>query len=268
MGKVFLDSLATVMKDAAPLMWLDTMGCQPHEVDELKNYYPRERLHIVNRKLPMRDWAAQIGIPLGELKEYKRQCEQRYVSNKNRVWKLMVAGDHRVKSLRRLLFMPDLIPHKDTPDWDTTVNFVAHFDIDTLFRRPLNRIPEMMEKADIWLKLRPNNPIVKARITIDVILVKPTDRVRDFFNRWVHYINRIPPKQRPLGYGQTSCWLAFEEVKDRLNYASLPLPFGLPGRNKPSDIIWTGNKHKLRKDDCAKMFAKELENAKSIGIRR
>ena len=61
-----------------------------------------------------------------------------------------------------------------------------------------------------------------------------------------------------MGFGQLSCWYAFEEVRADLQYAQLPLTFGLPGRNAPDDIVWTGNVHRLAKDDCVDLFKEEL----------
>jgi hypothetical protein len=261
MAEVFLKSLHKVMGTAAPLVWLDTRSLKDTDMQRLRLCYPEERLHIVNRVIIMEDWARRAGVDVPTLKKYKRQCEQRYVSHKNRVWKLMTAGDDRVQALDDVLWRMQDKPLKELPDWGLPLPaFVAHFDIDTLFRRPLEGLPEMMQQADIWLKLRPGHPTLKARITIDCIFVKGSNAVRKFFDRWRYHINRVPPPQRPVGWGQASCWHAFVEVAERLNYAALPLEYGLPGRNKPDDVIWTGNVHKLEKAACVKLFKKELKH--------
>lgn len=259
MAEVFLLSLNYVYGNNAPLVWLDTRGLKPQAVEKLKEAYPRERIHIVNKKLPLRPWAKEAGVPPKLFKQYKRECEQKFVSNKNRAWKLKTAGDDRILALHNLMFYPREL---DLPNWDAMPKFIAHFDIDTLFRKTMDDIPDLMSKADLWLKLRPENPVVKARITIDVLLIRPTDRVFKFFNDWRNWINRVPLKDRPVGYGQTSCWHAFEQNKGRLNFDTLPLTYGLPGRNKDSDFIWTGNKHNLAKADCVKLFKKELDKCK------
>ncbi len=260
MAMVFLKSLHHVQGTAAPLVWLDTRGLNAEHVFSLLGCYPNERLHINIMSLPLQQWAEDAGVPVADMKVYKKQCEQRYVSSKNRVWKLMTAGDDRVQCLYNILWSEPQHSKSVGPNWDVKVPFIAHFDIDTLFRKPLTGLPQMMQEADIWLKLRPNNPIVKARITIDCIFVKPTDMVREFFDRWRRHINRVAPAARPIGWGQASCWHAFQEVMPRLNYKRLPLTYGLPGRNQPDDTIWTGNVHKLAKDDCAKLFTKEMDS--------
>lgn len=263
MAEVFLKSLHRVMGAAAPLVWLDTRSVEATDMQRLRVCYPQERLHIVNRVINMPDWAQQAGVDVATLKRFKRECEGRFVSHKNRVWKLMTAGDDRVQALEDMLWgLPTRLAKEQPDHWEAPLpKFIAHFDIDTLFRRPLEGLPAMMDEADIWLKLRPGHPTLKARITIDCILVKGSNGVRRFFDRWRYHINRVPPPKRPVGWGQASCWHAFTEVKERLNYGALPLHFGLPGRNNPDDVIWTGNVHRLAKNDCVKLFKKELKNA-------
>jgi len=259
MARVFLRSLQAVMRDNAPYVWLDTRGLTALEVADLKQEYVDGLLHIANQAIPMKDWAARAGVTVKVMREYKRQCEQRFVGEKNRVWKLMVAGDDRVQALYDIVWGTTHRPKNFIePEWGQMPTFVAHFDIDTLFRKPLIGLPAMMKEADIWLKLRRGHPTVKARITIDAILLNGKDNVRMFFDRWRHHINRVQPADRPIGWGQESCWHAFMDTEEKLNYKILPLAFGLPGRNKPEDIIWTGNVHKLAKADCVKLFEKEV----------
>ena len=260
MAKVFLQSLLKVHGDDYPPAWLDTLGLSTEQICVLNECYPADALFINNRRLSMDVWAKRAGISKAELKGYKRECEQMYVTNRNRVWKLMTAGDDRVHRLFDMMRPNDNLPDNE---FLYAPHCIAHFDIDTLFRKPLISIVEgMMEEADIWLKLRPNNTIIKARITIDCILLRPTDGVVDFFDKWTSYINRVKPAERPIGYGQTSCWLAFQDVCKKLKYKTLPLEFGLPGRNAKEDLIWTGNVHKLSKKDCAKLFRKEMKSWK------
>jgi len=213
-------------------------------------------LFINNTPIDMGYWAQRLGITVKILKQYKHECESRFVSQRNKAWKLLTAGDDRIRALQDILFEPSQIVK---PEWtNLNFNYIAHFDIDTLFRESLGLIvPDMMKEADIWLKLRPNHNIVKARITIDCIFVRATDGVFKFFQHWRNRINHVEPKERPVGFGQSSCWRAFEDTKDKMNYKTLPLSFGLPGRNKKNQIIWCGNINKLAKDDCVKLFKKE-----------
>lgn len=245
MAEVFLQSLHKVMPDP-PDVWLDTRDLTEEQINRLRQSYVTDtrRLHIVNQTIPWEQWAQRADVSVKTLRKYKQEIEGKYVRQNNRVWKLMTAGDNRVRALHDLL---ELKAH----------DYIAHFDIDTLFRREL-RLEGLMREANIWLKLREGHSTLKARITIDCLLLKSTPDVLRFFEHWREHIDRVPPPERPVGFGQLSCWYAFEEVRADLQYAQLPLTFGLPGRNAPDDIVWTGNVHRLAKDDCVDLFKEEL----------
>jgi hypothetical protein len=246
-----------VTKPNYPHVILDTRNLTPTQVASLYSHYPAKKIFVNNEHINFNDWAERLNITVAELKKYKRECEQRFVSQRNKAWKLLTAGDDRIRALHRLLF--EGLPPQNQPNWPgINFDYISHFDIDTLFRKPLKPIiPDLMEEADIWLKLRPGHPTVKARITIDCILVRPTNGVFDFFQTWRVNIDRVDPRRRPVGFGQLSCWEAFQKTKGKMNYKTLPVEFGLPGRNKKDQIIWCGNVHKLAKDDCVKLFKKE-----------
>jgi len=252
-ARVFLKSLHYVHRDNLPEVWMDTRGLTRDEVNDLISCYPDGKITVNSMPLPMQDWAKRAGLPVEVMETYKNECEKMYIQGPNRVWKLMTSGDDRWRSVYKIL-------------WSKKYEYIAHFDIDTLFRKPLiNVVHDLLDKKDIWFKLRLWHKVVKARITTDCVLVRPADSLKRFFDRWRYHIDRVPPIERPVGWGQGSCWHAFEECKKEMRYDCLPLEFGLPSGNKPSNYVWNGNVHLLRKDDCAVMFGKELDKWKKSG---
>ena len=103
---------------------------------------------------------------------------------------------------------------------------------------------------------------LKARITISTMTYQRTSQVLEFFDRWMYWLDYCPPPRRPVGYGQTSCWYAFEEVMGTLNFHKLDQTWGYPNNAKSEHHIWAGAIHKLRKDDCAQKFDEELKGLK------
>jgi len=249
-AEVFLESLYYIHKDDPPYVWMDTRGFSYDDVVDLMSYYKKGKITVNSLPLPMNKWARKAGLPVELMEKYKNECEQVYINENNKVWKLMTAGDDRVKRLYDVL-------------WSKKFENIAHFDIDTLFRKPIVKtVSNLMRQADIWMKFRLSHNIVKARITIDCILVKPDESLKPFFDKWIYHIDRINPIERPVGWGQASCWHAYEEHKDEMKHACLPLEFGLPGRNRPENYVWNGNVHKLKKSDCAVMFKDEINKWK------
>ena len=250
-AKVFVKSLAVTTNDKFAL-FLSTRNLTDDQCDELLYLHPD--VSIDSQKYDYGLMAKVAGLPVDILLQYKKEVESRYVSRKNKVWKLMVAADDRPKSLASLLF---------NDDFDVDVP-VLHFDIDTLFRKDISPLVDKAYNNDTMLLLRLDHPNVKARITISTMTFMATENTYKFFDRWFYYLDAVPPRDRPIGYGQTSCWLGFRDVEKQLKYEKLSPDWGYPGKksNGPNNFVWSGAVHKLTKDDCAKLFSTELKEMK------
>lgn len=246
LGKVFLKSLYKTSGDKFPVI-LTTRELTEKRIDELLDIYPNMEVH--NGSFLYEDMAKAADISVSTLKAYKKEVESKHVTRKNKVWKLMVAAEDRPLSLYDLLF-----------DQQVSVPIV-HFDIDTLFRKDISPIIEEAHNHDCCLLLRLDHPNVKARITISTMTWKANQVNFDLFNRWIYYLNAVPPIQRPIGYGQTSLWLAYKDIGSKVDCHKLSNNWGYPGKhsNGSNNYVWSGAVHKLTKDDCAKLFNAELE---------
>lgn len=250
LGKLFLRSYeATQYRDTRLPVVLDTRNLEQNQINSLFDEFEC-LLEVRNRKLNLKDIAKDLGCSVREVERMKRSIEGKYVEEWNRCWKLKTAGDDRVKALFRLLFRDGQHEPFST---------VYHFDADTLFRKDIRELKEALAGKDIVLKLREKVNPVKARITIDCIAARSNKRVFDFFAEWIEVIDSVPLAERPIGFGQSSCWEAFYRMSNMLNYAKTPLSFGLPGRNGEGNVVWNGNVHRLEKSSCVSFFTNELE---------
>lgn len=246
MAKIFLESLWLTNKSRHHVV-LSTRSLSNDQIKELKDIYPG--VVIENKLWNWPRMAEMAQLPVSVLKKYKKEVENQYVTPENRIWKLMVAGEDRPKALF------DVMVRNDVP--------MLHFDIDTLFRAPVDHIYKTIEKHDLCLLLRPNVMPLKARITISTIGIMKNYYTMEFFSKWFDHLAKVPPIHRPIGFGQTSCWYAFEEMP-HLRVHKLDSRWGYPGKrnNREDNYIWSGAVHKLTKDDCVKLFERELENLK------
>lgn len=256
LAKVFMESFCHFhVNNAVPLI-VEGVGIDERQERELKYAYPFT--NVRRHEYRMEGWARECGVPVKTLRDWRKQIEHGYVTQDSRVWKLLTAGGQRVEMVR------DTLRGMITPNQD---NLLVHFDIDTLFRGSILPLVEEMEGYDVGLKLRPTIQPVKARITIDVMALRADDRTHMWLLDWTNVILETPPMQRPIGFGQSSAWQAYEQAVQAYNLKALTLPlkYGLPGRNKADDVVWCGNVHKLTKDDCAVMFREELARLKEQG---
>jgi len=207
----------------------------------------------------MDQWAKDCDVSVKQLQQWRREIEGDFVSGRNRVWKLLTAGGDRVRRVRSLMHTLGTPPH--LPD------MLVHFDIDTLFRGSILGIEREMAGYDIGVKLRRGINPVKARITIDMMALKQTPCTMAWLSYWTANIAAVKPMDRPQGFGQSSCWDAFvsTEAESSFNVLTLPLKYGLPGRNRGNNVVWNGNVHNLKKDDCVALFRKELDRLRKRG---
>ena len=62
-----------------------------------------------------------------------------------------------------------------------------------------------------------------------------------FLKTWLNHLCKVPPHERPVGYGQTSCYYAYLDWKEKMSFGDIPQEFLTPsGYGK--GILWGGNK--------------------------
>lgn len=227
---------------------LSTRDLTPPQMVILQSVYGKN-LEIDNHPIVMSRWAKRCEISVKKLTKFRHQTETHYVTGRNRVWKLLTAGDDRIRQLYHQM-QRNVASH----------DIVIHFDIDTYFKDHIWQLINVADSCDAAMKFRLKLKVVKARITIDCMTFKLNNRVFKFFDTWLKYIDRIPPGKRPIGYGQASCFFAYEQHENNLKWDTVPRKFGLPGHPQAGDVIWTGNIHKMTKEDFLKMAQGDFSN--------
>ena len=87
--------------------------------DQVKSLYLLySNLDVINEPFDINMLAKKARVNKKELLKLKRQVEKNHVNDKNKVWKLMIAADDRVKSILKVM--------KSYRNED----FLLHFDID------------------------------------------------------------------------------------------------------------------------------------------
>ena len=204
---------------------LSTIDLNEKQIDELYKYYPY--LEIQNTTFNIEKMSKRSGVSIDQLLKYKKQVEREHVTEKNKVWKLMVAGDSRVKCVREII--------KNNMDQD----YIVHCDIDMYIRYPLDDLFELIKNYDIAMRLRLKSKISR-KVWITLQCYKCCKISLKFIDKWIQHIDNIKPAQRQKGYGQTSCYYAYEEFKNKCNFKNIPGYF-VSAQMKPDDYIWSAN---------------------------
>lgn len=249
-AKIFVESFKFHNGEDVKMV-LSTRGLTEKQINTLKSIY--KNLDIQNDEFPIADMAKKAGIDKKKLLEHKKEVEEKHVTPQNKIWKLMIAADDRVKSVYGVM--------KQNIDED----YMLHFDIDIYFRTPIDDLVKFARQHDICIRLRLNSE-PNRKTMIGVQCYRIGDKALDFLQRWISYIDAVKPQDRPLGYGQTSCWYAYEEVKNSCKWGSVPLKFISPFM-KEKDAIWSANTDKGKTENlkiCRKDFNKIKKNNKPV----
>ena len=117
--------------------------------------------------------------------------------------------------------------------------------------------PKILFLHDISIKLRLKSQLNRKTL-ISVQGYRICKKSVYFLKRWIKYVEDIPPHKRRMGYGQTSCYYAYKDVKNDVKWGSVESRFCSP-RMLETDVIWSGNttKGKVRNLQlCRKDFNK------------
>ena len=223
-AKFFLNSYKYYNGESIPII-LSTKGLDKNQIKELESTY--KNITIQSSTLNIEQMAAIAGVTIKTLLEYKEQIEKSCINEKSKVWKLMIAADDRVKSLLEVM-----------KQQQSNHKHILHFDIDMYIRNSLNELIQLVKANDVSMRFRLNSK--PNRKTLISVMGFKIDKGIKFIERWVKYIDDIEPKNRPIGYGQTSCFFAYRDMKDKFKWGDVPLKFASP-HMKESDVIWSAN---------------------------
>lgn len=254
LAKTFVESYFLFNWDTP--LHLDTRGFTEQQlIDIVKLANNKGQLTISNHDIDYSCLSEKTGLDVATLKRYKAEVENRFglpadqLDMNAKVWKLLHAGDARIKAMYAQLKQCD---------------GVLQFDVDTLFRGRIDVLKELCPKYDFAAKLR-FGAGAKMTISIGLVVYHNTKATCNWIDRWISIIDSVPPMQRPLGFGQISCFNAFQMHKNNLKYIDLIKnhpQFGIPWVNSPNDVIWTANTHGVPKSAYAQGFREEIKRLK------
>jgi len=204
---------------------LSTRNLKPEQIRKLESVH---NVTVENEDLTYEKLAKRANLDLNQMMKLKNEVETVHVTDKNKIWKLMIAADDRVKC------MVDVVKRMEGQ-----VDYVLHTDIDMYFRSKLDDLFDIASTHDVSLRFRLKSKESR-KILISVQAYKPCQSSYDFLDRWVKYIDDITPPKRPLGYGQTSCYYAYRDFVNKIDWGKIPARFATAQWGE-KDVIWAAN---------------------------
>jgi hypothetical protein len=224
-----------------------TVGLTDTQIRTLKKTYPN--ITVNNVPLDIGQYAHRANVKKAAMARFKHECETKYVTPANKVWKLMVAGEDRPKALRDI--MHQYLQHF----------YILHSDIDMYWRAPVVGLIREISEHDITLRIRPKINPIRARMSIGLMGYRTNIRTFAFMDEWIRQIEKVPPQMREVGYGQISYWNAAKSARhEMLHWNNLPSRWRKFGQTNSEDKIWSANLHMQAKVDVLAQFKHDFNN--------
>jgi hypothetical protein len=216
---------------------LSTRNLQEGKINKLQNIY--KNIEVINKDLDYAQLAKRAGINESVLMAYKKETEITKVSMTNKVWKLMIAAEDRMKEVRSV--------HNSLPEGECFL----HLDIDTYIRKPLDPLFELIRSHDFTTKFRVEKQVKRhgqikfenKAILISVQGYTVNEKSAKFLDKWIKHLTKVKAPNRLKGFGQTSCYYAYLDMKNELSWGDISGRGFLAsvGGNK-NVILWGANK--------------------------
>ena len=258
-AKLFLRSLKSCHDEDYRVIFTTT-DLVVDQLEQLKEIY--DNLEIYNFAFDYKPICEALCLPLRKVRHLKTGVEhdQAMMADVERVkWKLYVAAEKRVK-----IDIPFVMNQCDTG------GLIAHFDIDMYFRKPLDPIFDIIRQNDFSTICRPKIKQLWRRTFICIMGIKTNNNGHRFMRTWGKELDSIPLKDKPFGFGQTSCWTVYKKLQDKMELGNIPEWFVTDAIKKGKKkrklvkkaLIWSANNPRGgNKDQTLIKFRKDFHGS-------
>jgi hypothetical protein len=238
-GKSLLLSFKRHHGEEIPFL-LSTRNLSKAQIDELHRCY--KRLFIFNAEIDMVWLSKETGIDIKTLLKYKWQVENIYVKPESTIWKQFISVEDRYKNAVYEAY--NMAP-----------NFLIHMDVDSLINRPLDPLFDIVKDHDVSAIFRLGHHLDRMKVFGCLMGFRVGQPAYTFLETWRKNIDAISLVRKPRGYGQTSFYHTYQELKGSgISWGRIPRSFVQPGAASNA-LILQGNNGKS-KSAASKDFAR------------
>jgi hypothetical protein len=244
-GKIFIESFKSFHGEEMPMI-ATTRNLTDEQIAEVESMY--KNVTVLNRKINMKSVSKRAKQNINTLLKYKQQIEYVHIRRRsgNVVWKQYISVEDRYKT--SIL---------EAMGYAQGEEYMMHIDADSYIRKSLDPIFDIIKKNDVSLIFRLDRPKKNRKIFGTLSGYKLGGKATRFMNKWVEHIDAVPLHLKPVGYGQTSCYYAYRDLKgSNIRWGTIPKSWVNSSLNKNS-LIWSGN-HARGKTKTVEIFEKDL----------
>jgi hypothetical protein len=207
------------------------------QIKKLKGLY--SNIEVRNKNLDYKNLAKRARIPVKTLMNYKQETEKVKVNMVNKVWKLLISAEDRIREIRDVAY--------SLREGDLLLNM----DVDSYIKKSVNSWFDIIKENDFTSiyrydkQMRKFGYIKKPFYVIICCLQGYTinERALLFLDRWMKEIDDVPAHERPKSFGQLACYNAFLTMEDDFKFGQIPeSDFCLTGNLNQDCILYGANK--------------------------
>jgi hypothetical protein len=246
-AKLYLKSFKLYHGENIPII-LCTRDLSNQQMEELYSLY--SNVNIKNENIDIEAVSKSWGLPIKKVLKYKNQIEKVHITPESRIWKQFTSADQRIRSIYNSMLESR---HED---------YMIHSDIDMYFRGDLRDLFKLVRNNDISIRFRLKSSEHR-KVMGGLIGFKVNDKVLKFMERWIYYLDVVPIPKRKAGYGQTSFYLAYKDLRNKYRWGDIPIMYISPWM-KSDDKIWSANTTKGKTENLKICYAdfEKLRNKK------
>jgi len=244
-GKLFIESFKKIHGEKDTII-ATTRDLNDRNISNLEKIY--KNLIVLNKNIDMSNLSKKSGFSVGKLKKLKKEIEFYKVhgAKENVLWKQFISVEDRYRN-----------SIMEAMEYNHGEKHMMHIDADSYIRKPLYPLFDIIENNDVSLifRLYRKKDVKKIFGTLSGYAINSKSKM--FMNKWKEVIDRIPLKNKPRGYGQSSCYYAYNELKDQnIKWGEIKEKY-VSSHLKDDLLIWSGN-HSRGKTKTIELFEKDF----------
>lgn len=224
-AKLFVESFKFHNGEKTPII-LCTRNLNNEQIGELYDLHSNIKVH--NEHIDLKDLAKSLGVKHKSLLKHKRQIEKDHITSASLMWKQFTSADQRIRTIYDVM-----------KEYEGKTKFMLHWDIDMYIRGNLKDLYKIVKEHDISIRFRDKSKESR-KVMGGLIGFKVDKHVFKFMKRWIKYLDDVPIPKRKIGYGQTSFYYAYRDLKDDYNWGHIPLNYISPSM-RDKDKVWSAN---------------------------
>lgn len=162
---------------------------------------------VENKSFDYDEMAKKINVNVDKLLQMKKEVETGKTNDANQPWKWLIAGGDRIESLYEVIKRY----HE---------NGVLHFDADTYIRNSIDGLFNMVEKFDVCMRQRPNDPNIIRRAVISIMGFKGQNSIA-FMERWLYHLKKVDLLNTTKTFDQRTCYYAIQDLEEHINIGNM-----------------------------------------------